>query len=197
MSIGKLITLSVVGITVLLVLIFGIIFINGYNNLVGLDESITSKYAQVENRLQQRHDTITQMVQTVSGLQEHEATIYQMIVDARASYAAAVAAKDLEALAEADALESLAVSQLLAVIEDNPQITVSGSFNNLLDNISSLESTLSVSRRDYNLSVETYNKTVRKFPGVVFASMFNFESNLGYWKIDNGSTEVPNIDFGN
>ena len=83
MSIGKLITLSVVGITVLLVLIFGIIFINGYNNLVGLDESITSKYAQVENRLQQRHDTITQMVQTVSGLQEHEATIYQMIVDAR------------------------------------------------------------------------------------------------------------------
>lgn len=197
MSIGKLITLSVVGVTGLLVLIFGIIFISGYNNLVSLDESITSKYAQVENRLQQRHDTITQMVQTVSGLQEHEAAIYQMIVDARASYAAAVAAKDLEALAEADALESLAVSQLLAVIEDNPQITVSGSFNNLLDNISSLESTLSVSRRDYNLSVEKYNKTVRRFPGMVFASMFNFESNLGYWKIDNGATEVPNIDFGN
>lgn len=197
MRIGRIVTLSVISISALLVLIFSIILVSGYNNLVGLDESITSKYAQVENRLQQRHDTVTQMVQTVSGLQEHEAAIYQMIVDARASYAAAVAAKDLQALAEADALESLAVSQLLAVIEDNPQITVSGSFNNLLDNISSLESTLSVSRRDYNLSVETYNKTVRRFPGVVFASMFNFESSLGYWKIDNGATEVPNIDFGN
>ena len=103
MNIGRVITLSVVGITSLLILVFGIIFISGYNNLVDLDESIESKYSQVENRLQQRHDTIEQMVATVSGLQEHEVEIYNKIVEARTAYAAAQLSGDLEALAEADA----------------------------------------------------------------------------------------------
>lgn len=196
MNIGRVITLSVVGITSLLILVFGIIFISGYNNLVDLDESIEFKYSQVENRLQQRHDTIEQMVATVSGLQEHEVEIYNKIVEARTAYAAAQLSGDLEALAEADALESLAITELLVAIEDNPQITVSGSFNTLLDTIASIESTLSVSRRDYNTAVEKYNKSVRRFPGMVFASMFDFEGSRDYWKIEDGVTEVPTIDFG-
>ncbi len=196
MKTTKYVLVASVSLILIVSLILGIMSVSYYNRLVSLDENINESYAQVYNRLEQRHDTITQMVSTVSGLQEHEQAIYELIVEARTKYLAASASNDVDALAEADALESQAITQLLVVIEDNPNLTVSSAFNGLLDTIYALESSLSVARRDYNNDVASYNRTVRRFPGNIYKNIYSFESNLSYWRINEGVDEVPNIDFG-
>ena len=197
MKSSKSILITVISIVLFLLLITGMTSVTYYNKLVTLDENINESYAQVFNRLEQRHDTITQMVATVTGLQEHEQTIYQMIVDARALYLSGSATNNVDELAQADALESQAISQLLVVVESNPNLTVSSAFNGLLDTSYGLESALSVARRDYNSDVSTYNRTVRRFPGNIFKNVYSFDSNLPYWKTNEGKEEVPDIDFGN
>lgn len=196
MKTTKYVLIASVSLILIVSLILGIMSVRYYNRLVSLDENINESYAQVYNRLEQRHDTITQMVSTVSGLQEHEQAIYELIVEARTKYLAASASNDVDALAEADALESQAITQLLVVIEDNPNLSVSSAFNGLLDTIYALESALSVARRDYNNDVASYNRTVRRFPGNIYKNIYSFESNLSYWRINEGVDEVPNIDFG-
>lgn len=183
---------SVLGISGLIVLVLGIMLITGYNGLVNLDEDISGKYAQIENRLQERHDKIGQVLGAVSGLQEHAESIYNAITSARAAYAAA---DSIDELIEADAAEALAFSDLLVVVEDNPLITATGGYYALIDEISSMESALSVARRDYNEAVQSYNASVRRFPRVLYASLFGFEKEVEYWKMNDGADEVPVIDF--
>ncbi|MCF7932811.1 MAG: LemA family protein [Acholeplasmataceae bacterium] len=182
----------VLGVLVFLIFLVGILLVTGYNGLVNMDEDVVASYSQVENRLQERHDKIGQIVATVSGLQEHAEAIYEAITDARAAYAAA---QTLEDLVAADAAEAIAFTNLLVVVEDNPNITATSGFYALIDEIASMESTLSVARRDYNLAVQSYNAAVRRFPRVLYAKMFGFDQSHSYWKINDGADEVPTIDF--
>lgn len=115
-----------------------------------------------------------------------------MITEARAAYTAAQTTADY---AEADALEALALTQLLAVVEDNPDITASSAYYAYIDEVSAMENALAVARRDFNNSVNDYNTAAKKFPGSVIVSMFGFERELEYWKVDDGATEVPIVDF--
>lgn len=186
------VVLTVGGIIFSLLLIIGISLIVGYNNLVDLDEDIKGSYAEVENRLQERHDKIGQVVDAVDGLQEYALSVYEAITAARAAYNAA---ESLEDLVEADALTAVAFSDLLVVVEDNPNINVTSGYIALIDEISSMESALSVARRDYNESVQDYNASIRRFPRVLYASLFGFERNYDYWKLNDGADEVPVIDF--
>jgi LemA protein len=175
-----------------IVVLLGIFLISGYNGLVNLDENIDAKYSQVENRLQERHDKIGQILGAVSGLQEHAESIYQMITDARAQYASSNSLDDLIA---ADAAEAVAFTNLLLVVEDNPNITATSAYYALIDEISSMESALSVARRDYNEAVRDYNASVRRFPRVTYASLFNFQKEYDYWRMNDGADEVPVIEF--
>lgn len=182
----------VFAVIVVLVSIIGITLIAGYNGLVDMDETIDQTYSQIEIRLQERHDKIGQIVATVSGLQEHAEAIYTAITEARAAYAGA---ESLEDLVAADAAEAVAFTNLLVVVEDNPNITAGAGFYALIDEISSMESALSVARRDYNTAVQTYNAAVRRFPRVLYASMFGFDASYPYWKMNDGADDVPTIDF--
>jgi LemA protein len=188
---------GVIGVIAVLIIIIGISLGVGYNRLITKDEDINSKYAQIEVRLQERHDKIGQLIATVDGLQEHAETIYNAITEARQAYADAIADGDMDALIEADAQEALALTDVLLVVEDNPLITASGGYYTLMDEISSMESALAVARRDYNNAVQEYNTSVRKFPTVLYAGIFGFEQDLDYWKMNDGADEVPEIDFGN
>jgi LemA protein len=188
----RLIRLIVLGVTGLFLLIIGISLITGYNGLVDMDENIDAKYAQVENRLQERYDKIGQVLGAVNGLQQHAETIYNAITAARAAYAAAASMEDL---IEADAAQAVAFTQVLLVVEDNPNITATVGYVALIDEISSIESALSVARRDYNEAVQAYNSAVRRFPRVLYASLFGFERNQAYWKLGDGADEVPVIVF--
>jgi LemA protein len=166
--------------------------ITTYNGLVNMDEDIHGKYSQIENRLQERSDKINQIVASVYGLQEHAESIYNAITSARMAYQSA---DTMEELIAADAAQAIAFTNLLAVVEDNPNITATSAYNELIYEISMMESTLSVARRDYNLAVQDYNASVRKFPRVFFANLFGFDKSYDYWKINDGADEVPTIDF--
>jgi LemA protein len=189
---AKVRSVTILGIIGLLLILIAIIMITTYNGLVNMDEDISAKYSQVENRLQERSDKINQIVLSVSGLQEHAESIYNAITSARLAYQSA---QTMEELIAADAAQAIAFTSLLAVVEDNPNITASQAYNELIYEISMMESTLSVARRDYNLSVQTYNAAVRRFPRVFFVNLFGFEKSYDYWKINDGADEVPVIDF--
>ncbi len=193
---SKGIVLGLAGFVSLLILITGITLMVGYNRLVDLDESINGKMAQVDNRLQERKDKIDQLVDVVEGYTTVEQSIYTMITNARASYAAAKVAGDADGMAEADALEIQAINALLAIVEDNPEIKSSQVYISLMIEISSMESALSTARLRYNEAVETYNRSARQFPRILFVQMFDFDTSKTYWKINDGAGEVPDINFG-
>lgn len=173
-------------------LVAAISLIAGYNSLVRLDQGLDGAYYEIQNRLQERNDKIGQLVDAVSGLQSFEGDIYDAITSARAAYAQA---DSIDELIEADALTAVSVSDLIVVVEDNPNLTTSGAYYTLMDEISSMESTLSVARRDYNDAVLNYNTTIKTFPMILFASMFDYDTEAEYYKMNDGADELPVIDF--
>jgi LemA protein len=192
MNLKKIIIIVVCSILAL-ILVIGTI--SGYNSLVDADEAIAADQSQIEIRLQERHDKIGLIVDAITGLQEHEETIYDMITSARAAYATAKTNNDTAGMIEADALESLALSNLLVAVEDNPALTTTGAYGQLIVEISSIEAALAVARRDYNNSVESYNASVRRFPKVLYASLFGFTKSYAYWKMNAGADEIPEVVF--
>lgn len=189
---AKLRSITILGIIGIILILVAIFMITTYNGLVNMDEDIHGKYSQIENRLQERSDKINQIVASVDGLQEHAESIYNAITSARMAYQSA---DTMEELIAADAAQAIAFTNLLAVVEDNPNITATSAYNELIYEISMMESTLSVARRDYNLAVQDYNASVRRFPRVFFANLFGFDKSYDYWKINDGADEVPTIDF--
>jgi len=163
-----------------------------YNSFVNMEENISGKESQVKNRLQQRHDKMIQVVAAVEGLETHAEDIYGMITDARAQYSGASSVSEL---AEADAAEAAALTSLLVVVEQNPNINASGAYFAYIDEVSGMENALAVARRDYNEAVQSFNAKVRRFPAVLFANLFGFRGNRSYWKINDGADEIPLIDF--
>ncbi|MDD2259076.1 MAG: LemA family protein [Bacilli bacterium] len=186
-------------VAVLFVVVIGVSLIVGYNSLVNENEEIDSNFANVNNVLISRHDKITQLVATVNGLQDHAENIYNAITSAREAYAAAQANGTVGEIAEADALESLAITDLVAfmLVEDNPEITATSAYNSLMDEIASTENELKIARKDYNDSVEEYMKSIKKFPKLLYAGIFGFEKQKEYWKINDGQNEIPPMVFGN
>lgn len=192
----KKITIIILGSVVSLVLFFGISLLTGYNKLVDKDISVDYQYSVIDTRLQQRYDTLTQLATAVNGFQAHEQTIYDMITSAREAYATAKANGDLQGMIDADALQSIALADLLVLFEDNEPLQASEAYCDYMDAVWGIESALSEARRQYNLSVQEYNLYVRKFPGVLYASLYNYEKEYDYWKVGPNATEVPDIVFG-
>jgi LemA protein len=181
----------------LLVVIIGGSLIGGYNSLVDRDIAVDEAFTTIDGRLQQRYDTIGQMVGAIEGLQLQQATIYQMITDARTQYLNAKQSGDVDALVAADAAQAQAMMQLLAIVETNPDgLNVGSLYYSLMDTIASLENQLFVARRDYNDAVAAYNASTRRFPSVLYAQMFGFDRARPYWRLSGDAGEVPVIDIG-
>ncbi len=195
MSKQRIIRYTVLGIIGLVILIFGLSIIGVYNSLVEADENINFKYAEVTNALKARHDKITLIAGAVNGLQDYALDVYQMITDARAAYNAAYAANDMEGLIEADKLESLALTSLMAVVEDNPNLGVSNVYTQYISEVSSIESSLQYARREYNKAIDAYRLQIRRFPRNLFAKMFGFTGEKDYWKLAEGEGDLPVVDF--
>ncbi len=191
---GIVIALSVIG--AFLILITAVV-ITGYNSLVDNEETISQAKSQIEIRLQERHDMLTGMIAAVAGLQEHEQQLYDMITSARGLYENAIASGSEEDLIAADAAEAVALADFVAYmsVEDNPDITAAQAYYDLLDSIQLTEGMLAVARHDYNEAVQVYNTAVRKFPKVLYASLFDFASAYPYWKMNDGADEIPVVDF--
>jgi LemA protein len=184
--------LVVIGIIIAAVVLMGIMLMSSYNNFVTLEENVDQSYAQIENQLQRRLDLIPNLVNTVKGYASHEKEVIASISDARARLAGA---KTVEEEATANAELSGALSRLLVVVENYPNLKADQQFTQLMDELSGTENRISVARKDYNDQVAVYNKRIKQFPGAIIAGITGFDEK-DYFTADPKAAEAPEVDFG-
>lgn len=182
------ITLGVIAAVVLLLVIS---VVSSYNGLVDAELSVDEKAATVDTMLTRRSDLIPNLVATVKGYAAHEEEVYTAISDARAKLAGSTTTE--EKLEANDELSS-AISRLLVVVENYPDLKASQQFLALQDQLEGAENRISTARKDYNEAVKSYNGKIRKFPGNLIASMFGFEARTMY-EAPEGAQTVPTVNF--
>jgi len=179
---------------VLLVLVIVVIasFIGVYNGIVSKNETITAKWAQVENQLQRRNDLIPNLVNTVKGYAAHEKTVLEDITNARSQWAKA---GSMEEKVKAAGAIDRALGRLIMVTENYPNLKADQTFLKLMDELSGTENRISVERMRYNEAVQDYNITVRVFPGNLVAGMFGYKVATEYFKAEEKAKTVPEVKF--
>ena len=179
-----------IGLLVVVALI-AVFCIGQYNGLVSRSENVDSKYADLDTMLQRRADLIPNLVSTVKGYTSHEDAIIDKITTARENLNKA---KTVEEKSEANDQLSSALNSLMVVVENYPDLKASENFINLQDELAGTENRIAVARKDYNDSVKSYNTSIKKFPGSIFAGMFGFDSKA-YFEAEESSKSVPNVSF--
>lgn len=188
------------GVVALLILIIFLWFKNSYNNLVVLDENVRGKWSQVEAQYQRRADLIPNLVNTVKGYADFEKSTLTQVIEARANATKVTVsperldAKSIQQFQAAQNQVSSALGRLLAVAENYPNLKANQNFLDLQSQLEGTENRITVARNDFNNEVQTYNKTIRKFPQMIFASMFGFEK-AAYFEADKGAEKAPEVKF--
>jgi LemA protein len=181
-----------IGIVIAVIVVFGLMLMSSYNGFVNSEENVNQSYAQIENQLQRRLDLIPNLVNTVKGYASHEKEVIASISDARARLAGA---KTPQEQATANTELSGALSRLLVVVENYPNLKADKQFTQLMDELAGTENRISVARKDYNDQVATFNKKVKRFPGAIIAGITGFDQKE-YFKADPKAGEAPKVDFG-
>ncbi|MDS9472693.1 LemA family protein [Sporosarcina pasteurii] len=184
--------LGPLGIIIGIVVLLAVILVPSYNKFVTLEENVDQSYAQVENQLQRRMDLIPNLVNTVKGFAAHEQEVLGDIADARSRLAGAAGPE--EQAAANDELSG-ALSRLLVVVENYPDLKANENFKQLMDELAGTENRIGVARQDYNNEVANFNRQVKRFPGKMVASIFGFDEKE-YFKADEAAKEPPKVDFG-
>ena len=185
--------LFIIGGLVIVLIIAALLVIPKYNNLVSGEETVDAKWAQVENQLQRRFDLIPNLVETAKGYAAHEEQVFTQIAEARTQYGGASTVE--EAAAANDELSG-ALSRLLVIVENYPDLKANQQFKQLMDELAGTENRLAVAREDYNEEVRQFNGDVRSFPGNLIAGLFGFEQK-DYFEAAAGAETAPSVDFGN
>jgi len=146
----------------------------------------------VDNQLQRRNDLIPNLVATVKGYAAHEKGVLDDIAAARAKMAGA---KSPAETIEGSNQMSSALSRLLVVVENYPNLKADQSFNRLMDELAGTENRLAVERKRYNDLVMEFNAMRRRFPTNVVASLFNF-GEASYFEVPKEAKALPKVDFG-
>ena len=179
--------IAVLGIVVILL----IIGFSSYNSLVSAEENASEKLSTVDVYMTRRADLIPNLVSTVKGYAAHETAIYTELANARAALAGSTTAEDKFAANEA--MDS-ALSRLLVVVENYPDLKASEQFTALQDQLEGSENRIATARNDYNQAVKAYNVKVRRFPGNIIASMFGFEK-MPLYEAPESNEQVPSVEF--
>lgn len=186
------IALIVIAIVLVILLGIGGKFVSVHNELALQQEAVKAQWADVEVVLQRRADLIPNLVSTVKGFAAHETEVYKSIADARAALISGRTPQ--EKIAANDQLSG-ALSRLLVVAENYPQLKSNENFLRLQDELSGTENRISVERRKYNEALETYNATLQLFPQNIVASMSGFTRNDAYFKTAPGADQAPKVQF--
>ncbi len=191
MSKGLKIALVIIGILLLVGFSTFRWVINGYNNVIAMDENIKGKWAQVENQLKRRYDLIPNLIETVKGYAAHEKELFKHIADARTKYFQANSVK--EKIQASNQLEGV-LSRLLLLREAYPNLKANESFLKLQDSLEGTENRIAVERKRYNEAVQLLNTYRRTFFGRFFASLAGVSS-AEYYEIPEAEKEVPKVKF--
>jgi len=189
---GTIVTLVVLG--AVLVVVLGLVsFVQGtYNDLVRKDEGVKMAWAQVQTVLQRRADLIPNLVETVRGYQIHEQEVLVRVTEARAKVAGAGAIPEQ---IQANNELSSALSRLMVVVENYPNLKANENFIRLQDELAGTENRISVERRRYNEVVREYNVRVRSFPASIVAGLWRFQRAAPFEAAPEAAT-APKVDFG-
>ncbi len=184
--------LIVVGILVVIALIFGGQLMGNRNDLVQEREGINGAWSQVDVALQRRADLIPNLVETVKGFAKQEQDVIKSVTDARAALGGARSPQEkIDANSKLDG----ALSRLLVVVENYPQLKSNENFMRLQDELSGTENRIAQERRKYNQAVQKYNTDIDLFPKNISASMFGFQRNDAYFKADAAAKTPPKVKF--
>ena len=173
------------------VLIFVISMIVTYNGLVSENESVSNAFSTIDTQLQRRADLIPNLVNTVKGYTEHEQAAIDSVTDARAKLSGA---QSVSEKSEANTELTSALSRLLVVVENYPNLKADQQFIALQDELAGTENRITVARKDYNDAVRTYNTHIKTFPTNIFAGIFGFIP-IDYFEADESDREVPEVTF--
>ncbi len=183
----------VLAVIVLLAIWIGGTFIGHRNEMVRKRETVNAAWSQVDVVLQRRADLIPNLVQTVKGFATHEEKVFGDIAAARAAMAGAKTPQ--EKIAANGQLDS-ALSRLLVVVENYPQLRSNENFLRLQDELAGTENRIAIERRRYNETVQDYNTYISLFPNNIVASLSGFTRNDAYFKTEEGARQAPKVDFG-
>ena len=193
------------GIVILLIFVafvIGLGLMGAYNRLVKLQQTVDQSWAQVQNVYQRRADLVPNLVNTVQGAANFEKSTLTEVTNARASVGRVQISQD-KAPADAAQLQkfqaaqgelSNALSRLLVVAENYPQLKSNQNFLGLQAQLEGTENRISVERGNFNTAVQNYNTTVRSFPTNMFAGMFGF-SPRPFFTAQAGAEKAPTVNF--
>ncbi len=183
----------VVGVIALILVISGASCVGRYNELVTLNESVSTAWAQVENVLQRRNDLIPNLVNTVKGYAAQEQKVFIDVAEARSKVGGATTIPE-----KVDANNQLtaALGRLMVVVERYPDLKSNQNFLALQDELAGTENRIAVERMRYNEAVKAYNVYVRRFPNNILAGVFGYARENVYFKAEEGAKEAPKVDFG-
>jgi LemA protein len=163
-----------------------------YNKFTTQEEAIKAQWGEVQNQLLRRNDLIPNLVETVKGYAAQEKEIFTSIAESRAKLAGATTpAETIEAANE----QSSALSRLLVVVENYPQLKSDVNFQRLMDELSGTENRIAVARGRYNERIQEYNTTRRRFPSNMTAKIFGF-GEYPYFEAPKDAQQAPKVNFG-
>lgn len=174
--------------------------ISGYNGLVSMDEQVDNQWANVETQYQRRADLIPNLVSTVKGYAQHEQQTLQQVVEARSKAtqvkldASSLTEENLAAYQKAQSEVSSALSRLLVVAENYPELKANENFKELQAQLEGTENRIAVARKDFNDGAKQYNTAIRRFPKNLLAGVFGFDKKA-YFQASEGSAEAPKVEF--
>ncbi len=189
-------------IAIIVVLLFvGYSWVKGtYNTMVTQDEGVKTAWSQVENQYQRRMDLIPNLVNTVKGYATHEKETLEGVVSARAEATKTTIdpsnlnEESMKKFQAAQGELSSALSRLMLVIERYPDLKANQNFSELQAQLEGTENRISVERKRFNETAQSYNTYIRSFPTNILAGMFGFQPKA-YFSAESGAEKAPKVEF--
>ena len=186
------IALVVVLVLLIVVLALGGKYVGIRNDLVTKKETVNAAWSQVDVALQRRADLIPHLVETVKGFAKHEEKAIDDVANARAALGGA---KTPSAKIAANSQLDGALSRLLVVVENYPNLKANENFLRLQDELAGTENRIAIERRKYNETVQSYNTQIQLFPSNIVASLSGFQREDAYFKTEAGARTAPKVAF--
>nr|WP_121973190.1 LemA family protein [Acinetobacter stercoris] len=173
----------------------------GYNTLQAKDEAVTASWSEVENQYQRRADLVPNLVNVVKGYATHEEKVLTEVTQARANVAGLKVDKEVlndpelfKKYQEAQSQMTGALSRLLAVAENYPDLKANEQFKDLQAQLEGTENRIAVARNRYISTVQDYNTYVRQFPQVVTAKVIGMKAKPNF-SAESGANKAPTVNF--
>lgn len=173
-----------------------------YNSFVGLNEDVSTAWAQVENQYQRRYDLVPNLVATVQGIAKQEQAVFVGVAEARAKVGQLTVTPEVlsnpqlfQQFQAAQGELSSALSRLLVAVEAYPTLKSNENFLALQTQLEGTENRIATERMRYNEVVRTYNVRAKGIPGVFFVSLFGFDKERQLFEAAEGANTAPKVEF--